>query len=129
MTIRIADPNCLKPRLLDRNSSTASRIEGILVRSADGQSLLVDAIDFDGDRCRYRALESDHRQAENWHTESDGDDFRSCAQTIMDRLRCMDSDPAAELSVIDSVVTNSGALMVAVRNEIGGRCRWVPLPA
>ena len=124
MTIRIADPSCLKPRFLDRKTSRASRIEGILVRSVDGQSLLVDAIDFDGKRCRYRAIEKDQ-----WHTENDGDDFKSCAQTIMDRLRCMDKDPKAELSVVDSVMTHSGDMLVAIRNDIGGQCRWLPLPA
>lgn len=125
MAIRVNDPSCLKPRLLGCSTPRSSRIEGILTRNDDDQSVLIDAIHFDGERCSYRAL----GREVCWHTEQDGDEFQCCAQTIMNRLRQLDDDPSADLSVVDSVMTDNGDLLVAVRNESGGYCRWMPLPA
>lgn len=125
MPIRISHPSCLKPRLLGRKSAGAVRIEGILSRRGGDETLLVDAIDFDGDRCRYRSPE----HGEHWVTEQADDEFKSCAQTIVDRLRVSEHDDGAPLSIVDSAITEAGALMIAVRNDAGGDCRWLPLSA
>jgi|GEM_PF-2795529 len=137
MSISIKNPNSLKPRLLGRNSSQATRVEGVLVRDGCADHVLVGEIDFDGTRCRYRSLQNtqDGTQAsaqagtQNWHTEQDGDEYRCCAQSIMDQLRRLGSDSPSEQSVIDSVITENGAMLIAVTDEASRYCRWLPLPA
>ncbi len=124
MPIRISDASSLTPRLLGRTAGTAVRIEGVLLRDGGSETVLVKAVDYDGEQCRYRSL---HRDTP-WIAEREDDEFRSCSQTIMDGLRS--SDPGdSVLSIVDSVITDAGALMVAVRNEVGGGCRWMTLPA
>jgi len=90
MSISIKNPNSLKPRLLGRNSSQATRVEGVLVRDGCADHVLVGEIDFDGTRCRYRSLQNtqDGTQAsaqagtQNWHTEQDGDDSQALQRRI-----------------------------------------------
>lgn len=130
MSIRIKNPNSLKPRLLGRTPAQATRVEGVLVRDGGTHRLLIDEIDFDGTRCRYRSLQCNATVAAgSWFTEQEGDEYRCCAQSIMDQLRRLGADAASNQSVIDSVITENGALMVAVTDEAARYCRWVPLSA
>lgn len=124
MSIRISHPSCLKPRLLGRKSSAPVRIEGLLLRDGGNETVLVDAIDYDGTQCRYRSLDPQ----ESWVSERDDDEFQSCAQTIVDRLRVSEHNDDNALSVVDSAITEAGALMVAIRSDSGDNCRWIPLP-
>jgi hypothetical protein len=125
MSIRIKNPNSLKPRLLGRNSADATRVEGVLLRDGGTERVLVDEIAFDGTTCRYRSL----RGTQDWHTEQDGDEYHCCAQSIMDQLRRLGCDNPSEQSVIDSVITENGAMLVAVSDEGSRYCRWLPLSA
>ncbi len=125
MSIRIKNPNSLKPRLLGRSPSRATRVEGVLMRDGGADKILVDEIEFDGTSCRYRSLSG----SKDWHTEQDGDEYYCCAHSIMDQLRQLGSNNPNAHSVIDSVITESGAMLIAVTDEASRYCRWLPLSA
>ena len=127
MTIRLTDDSCLRPRLLDRPGRPAQRVQGLLRRSGEDETpRFVDAVDYDGQQCRYRTIDKD-RGAHAWVVEQAGDEYRSCAQAIVHRLRTLGQDQPDCLSVIDSALTCSGRLWIAIRNDAQRSSRWIAL--
>jgi len=127
MTLHLHDHACLRPRLLDRPGKPLRRINGVLHRhGAQRTPRFIDAIEHDGNDVRYRALAEDgvHHV---WLVADEHDEYRSCAQGIVDRLRTLARDETGALSVVDSAVTLSGRLWIAVRHTERRTSRWLPV--
>lgn len=129
MPLQLNDDTCLRPRLLDRPGRPVRRINGVL-RHPDARDAprFIDAVEHDGQHVRYRAL-ADDGSHHLWLVGGAHDDYRSCSQSIVARLRTLARDEDGPLSVVDSAVTLSGRIWIAVRHAERRNTRWIPVSA
>ena len=140
MPLHLADGDCLRPRLPDESPAgpgapSASdgpprRVLGLLHRAGEsGAPRLVDAIDFDGTRCRYRTIGRGDEPT-RWFDARPDDDYRPCARIVVERLRTLRrdrpaADPVADGSATDAVVTPDGRVRVELRDANARSTRWI----
>lgn len=117
MPLHLADENCLRPRLLDTTGGALRRVVGLLRRAGEsGPPRLVDAVDFDGERCRYRTL-GDGNDDGRWLDERVDDEYRPCARTVVDRMVVLVRSGAAgptPARVTDAVVSEDGRISLTL---------------
>jgi len=129
MPISLTDHRCLRPRWLASPARSigacARRVDGVLHRAgSSGPPRLIEMVDYDGHRCRYRAL-NELGDGEEWLEERSGDEYRCCARTIVARLRTLADDQVDRLSVLDALISGDGRLWIAVKNDRQRRSRWI----
>lgn len=92
MDIRFDDKLCLTPRLIDARGRDAGRVEGVLeTRGAAGATCrFVDAVDHDGEMCRYRLVGGGHDG--RWLVEDASAAYRPFSRLVVDRLRTLPRD-------------------------------------
>ena len=89
MDILFENKLCLTPLLIDASGRGAGRVEGVLETRGPGGDVrrFVDAVDYDGETCRYRLAGAAHDV--RWLTEDAAGAFRSFACLVVDRLRTL----------------------------------------
>ena len=127
MPLRV-DNVCLHPRLSGSADGPPRRVRGLLRRAGEpGLPHLIDAIDFDGERCRYRTVGDGPGR---WLDGRPDDDYRACPPIVIGRLLALERAgrealPSAEAVLTDAVVTPEGSVRLAVR-DVGDRAsRWI----
>lgn len=138
MNVRLSGRLCLTPRLLGAAGGGERRVEGVLdVPGGAGAARtcrFVDAVRYDGHRCRYR-VRADAAGAADWVCDDDASAYRPFSRLVVERLctiargweprlhRFPDAPPSRaltrrlrrigapyELSVLDTAVTTDGRL-------------------
>ena len=144
MPRHLAGDACLHPRLLDHAARTGAprRVLGLLRRAGEpGAPRLIDAVEFDGKRCRFRAIDAHARPgadaAGRWLDERPDDDYLPCSRLVVERLRTLGrerasaspepatDEPAIDELVTDAVVTPDGRVRIALRDARRRSTRWV----
>ncbi len=119
MPLHLADEHCLRPRLLGAAAGTPCRVVGLLRRTGEsGPPRLVDAVEFDGERCRYRTL-GDGIDADRWLDERADDDYRPCARAVVDRMILLARSGAAghATHVTDAVMDADGRITLTLLEQ------------
>ena len=144
MPRHLAGDACLHPRLLDHPARTGvpRRVLGLLRRADEpGAPRLIDAVEFDGTRCRFRTIDAHGRPdadaAGRWLDERPDDDYLPCSRLVVERLRTLGrgrtsaspepatDEPAIDELVTDAVVTPDGRVRIALRDARRRSTRWV----
>ena len=138
MPLRLADDACLQPRLLEPPDGGPSRpdaprrVLGFLRRADEPDApRLIDAVEFDGTRCRFRAIDAvprpDADAVGRWLEERPDDDYLPCSRIVVDRLRTLGREriTATDELVTDAVVTPDGRVRIALRDARRCSSRWV----